>query len=372
MQQHVNKTAADTLAAHLERRIRAFGPLTVDAFMAEVLTHPRHGYYVARQPFGRDGDFITAPEVSQMFGELIGAWMAHAWTAMGRPAPVHLIELGPGRGVLMQDALRAMRSTPLGGAPALHVHLVEVSPTLADVQRRALADSGWDVTWHKTFAEVPEGQTLLVANELFDALPIRQFERTRAGWCERLVDASENGEFRFVLTPGPSPAAAMIPAEVRHAAPLGAVAEVSPTGIALASSIAARVRAHGGAALLIDYGTTEFGARDTLQAVAHHETHAVLDAPGTADLCAHVDFATLARAATQAGAQAWGPTTQGEFLLALGIETRAAALSTRATPDQRAGIGAAVGRLTETDAMGIHFKVLCIADPKLSPLPGFP
>ncbi|MBM3507207.1 MAG: class I SAM-dependent methyltransferase [Alphaproteobacteria bacterium] len=361
---------AKSLAQHLARRIRAFGPITVEAFMADVLTHSQHGYYMARQPFGRGGDFITAPEVSQMFGELIGVWMADAWQRMGRPSAVRIVEMGPGRGVLMCDLLRAAGSVPELRAAA-NVHLVEISPALQQVQRQALAQSGWEAQWHSTLANVPDGPLLLVANELFDALPIRQFVRTRAGWCERLVDATSDETFRLVLTPGPSPAAAMLPARVRETAPLESVAEVCPAGIALAAELAARVKRDGGAALVIDYGTTEFGARDTLQAVARHQSHPVLDAPGTADLCAHVDFAMIGQAARESGARLWGPTTQGAFLERLGIQVRAEALARRATPAQKADIESALRRLTGAEGMGSLFQVLVIASPALTELAGF-
>lgn len=334
--------------------------------MREVLTHPTHGYYAARQPFGTQGDFITAPEVSQMFGELIGAWMTYAWQAMGSPAAVHLVELGPGRGTLMRDLLRAAK--PLRGAA--HVHLVEVSAALARVQGEALAASGWNVAWHHTFDEVPEGPLLLVANELFDALPLRQFVRTGSAWHERLVDADESGALRFVGSPQPSPAAALLPAEVREHAAQHAVAEVSPEAVALASRIGERIARHGGAALLIDYGATEFAARDTLQAVAHHRRHEVLAEPGSADLTAHVDFALLARVAARTGARTLGPTTQRDFLLQVGLGARAAALA-RANPARQAEIDAAVTRLTAPEEMGVHFKVLGVVAPGLPALPGF-
>jgi NADH dehydrogenase [ubiquinone] 1 alpha subcomplex assembly factor 7 len=358
------------LAEHLTRRIRALGPLTVEAYMTEVLTHPRYGYYVAQQPFGQSGDFITAPEVSQMFGELIGAWMADTWTRMGRPSGIHMAEIGPGRGVLMRDLLRAAATVP-GLRQTAHVHLIDVSATLRAVQRRALAESGWDIQWHSSFADLPDGPLLLVANELFDALPIRQFVRTRAGWCERLVEIGPDETFRFVLTRGPAPASALIPEAVRDTAPLESVAEVCPAAIGLATAIAGRVASDGGAALIIDYGNTEFGARDTLQAVAHHRSHPVLERPGSADICAHVDFAMVAQAAREAGARVWGPRTQGEFLRTIGISERAMVLSRVATPEQRDEITAAMDRLIGPHAMGGLFKVISIAAPALADVAGF-
>lgn len=357
------------LTASLRRRIAAFGPLTVAEYMAAVLTDPEHGYYVARQPFGREGDFITAPEVSQMFGELLGAWAAHTWDAIGAPNPVRLVELGPGRGTLMADALRAARHQP-GFAAAASVYLVEVSPRLRQNQKERLADSGFAVEWHGAFADVRPGPVIAIANELFDALPIRQFERTTRGWCERLVDADGGGGFRYVLSASTSPAATLLPTEVRGA-PLGAVAEVCPAGLSLAAEIAGRIVADGGAALVIDYGATGFGPRETLQAVARHKPHPPLESPGMADLCAHVDFAMLGRAAAEAGAKVWGPVPQGAFLEALGVRARAEALKAEATADQAGEVDAALARLVGTEGMGGLFQVLCIAAPGLAAPAGF-
>ena len=359
------------MSAHLRALIRTGGPLTLDRYMAEVLTHPTLGYYAAREPFGQAGDFITAPEVSQMFGELIGVWCAHTWETMGSPPRANLVEMGPGRGTLMKDLLRAAAKVQ-GFAEALDIHLVEVSARLQSIQRDALADH--KVTWHDSLATVPgDAPLLLVANELLDALPIRQFERTVQGWCERLVDvdgAAGVDGFRFVLAQTPSPAAAMIPPEV-SGAPIGAVAEVCPAGLTLCGDIADRLNAHGGAALLIDYGADAFGARDTLQAVARHKPHPALETPGQADLCAHVDFAMLARAASQRGAAVWGPVAQGDFLIALGIPERAAALRRTATDAQHKDIDAALERLVGAKAMGSLFKVLCLAQPDLPQPAGF-
>jgi NADH dehydrogenase [ubiquinone] 1 alpha subcomplex assembly factor 7 len=356
------------MSAHLSEMIRRGGPMTLETYMAQVLTHPTLGYYTTQEPFGVAGDFITAPEVSQMFGELIGVWCAHTWAQMGSPDRVCLTEAGPGRGTLMKDLLRAA-SKAAGFADAIEVHLIEISPRLRKIQRDVLGDT--PVTWHETLDTVPtDAPLILVSNELFDALPIRQFERTVQGWCERLVDVSPTGDgFRFVLNQTPSPAAAMLARQVRDA-PLGSVAEVSPASIALVSDISKRLLAQGGAGLLIDYGSDTFGARDTLQAVAHHKPHPALAAPGTADLCAHVDFAMLARAAGEAGAVVWGPVTQGAFLTELGIAERAAALRRVATEAQHSDIDSALDRLVGAKAMGSLFKVLGLSHPDLA-LAGF-
>ena len=353
------------LARDLRAQIELNGPLTVAEFMAAALGHPRYGYYMRSDPIGRDGDFITAPEISQMFGELIGLWCATGWEQMRRPARALLVELGPGRGTLMADALRAIATVP-ACRDALEVHLVETSAALREVQRQNL--EGAAVTWHGELQSVPEGPLLLVANELFDALPIHQFVRTLGAWRERLVDLDPvSGGFRFVMAPGPTPAVALIPGEAAGAPP-GSAAEVSPAAISLAHEIGRRVATFGGAALVIDYGADRGALGDTLQAVRRHDRHDTLDDPGAADLSARVDFATLARAAAEAGARTFGTVTQRDFLLALGIEARAATLKCHATPRQRADIDAALHRLVEPGEMGTLFKALAIAHPE-APVP---
>ncbi len=345
------------LARYLRAEIKLNGPMTVAAYMAAAMSHPRHGYYMRGDPLGREGDFITAPEVNQMFGELLGLWCIAGWQQMGRPAKALLVELGPGRGTLMSDALRAIATVP-ACRDALEVHLVETSPPLRAAQARAL--EGVPVAWHGELQAAPEGPMLLIANELFDALPIHQFVRRLEGWRERLVDvAPGGGGFRFVLAPGPTPAAALLPAAL-NGAPPGSVAELSPAAISLVHEIGRRIAAHRGVALIVDYGTGRGPLGDTLQAVRRHGRHEVLDDPGEADLSARVDFATLARAASEAGARTFGPVTQGEFLRALGIETRAAGLKRNATNKQRADIDAALTRLAEPGQMGSLFKALAI------------
>ena len=363
------------LADHLESLIRSQGPLTVARFMAEALGNPKHGYYMRGEAIGAAGDFITAPEISQMFGELLGLWCAATWERMGRPEPVNLVELGPGRGTLLADALRAAKAMP-GFAQALSLHLVEISPGLRARQRRAL--KGASVVWHERLENVPEGPLLLLANEFFDALPLHQFERTERGWCERLVDLTAGDEglgdmdkgFRLVLSTRPTPSSALIPPAVRDA-PLGSVAEVCPGGSMLARDIAARVVSSGGAALVIDYGGATSAPGDTLQAVRGHRRQGVLEEPGSADLTGHVDFEALGRAAREAGARVHGPLPQGAFLRALGIEARAAALMEGASPERRIDIAAAIGRLTDPTRMGSLFKALTITHPSLPPPAGF-
>lgn len=348
------------LTRHLRDRIALQGPLTVAEFMAEALNHPRLGYYMRGDPLGRAGDFVTAPEISQMFGELIGLWCVATWEQMGRPERLVLAELGPGRGTLIADLLRAAAVVPAFRA-ALEVHLIEPSPAMRRLQAQTLA--GEHVAWHTDLDELPSGPLLLVANELFDALPVRQFQRTERGWCERLVDVDrQNGGFRFVLAPGPSPAAALIPPAPLKASP-GSVVEVSPAGIGLAHAIGERVREDRGVALVIDYGRETSAPGESLQAVRRHRRHDPLAEPGLADLSVHVDFETLARAAREAGARVCGPVRQADFLRALGIEARAARLARGASPIQRKDVHAALRRLIDPSAMGNLFKVLAIIHP---------
>lgn len=361
---------SDTELANLiARRIRATGPLTIAEYMAEALQHPRLGYYATRDPLGAGGDFVTAPEVSQVFGELIGLWCADVWARMGRPDPVLLLELGPGRGTLMADALRALAVAP-DFRRVLRPHLVETSPALRALQARALAAA--EPTWHESLDTVPSGPLLLIANEFLDALPIRQFERRRGAWHERRVGtAPDGGTLAFVLEPAPSPAAALIP-ERFASAPDGSVVEICPAAITLAADVARRLVADRGAALFVDYGHAESACGDTLQAVRQHRYHSVLEAPGSADLTAHVDFQAFADVARTLGVRVCGPVTQGEFLGSLGIEVRARQLLANATRETSATIESGVRRLIDDGEMGTLFKVLALTHPDLATPAGFP
>ncbi len=336
--------------------------MRIDRYMSLCLAHPRYGYYRRGTPIGKTGDFITAPEVSQMFGELIGLWCAAVWERMGRPAPAILVELGPGRGTLMADALRAARAVP-AFCRAVSLHLVETNETLRRAQRTAL--DGAAPAWHDGLETVPRGPLLAIANEFLDALPIRQFQRAESGWRERVVTVDEGGgALRFGLAADASAASGDL-----GDLPLGTIVERSPAREAVAALLAERVRCSGGAALIVDYGPARPGAGDTLQAVRRHRFHDVLREPGDADLTAHLDFAALARAARRAGAEAHGPVAQRCFLRALGIDARAARL--RRNPDRAAEVEAQRRRLTAPDEMGTLFKAFAIADPALGPPPGF-
>lgn len=352
-----------TLASVLAERIRASGPIPVSEFMAQALGHPEFGYYMGRDPFGQAGDFTTAPEISQMFGELIGLWCALVWQSMGSPSHVVLAELGPGRGTLMADLLRAAGALPPFAA-ALDVHLVETSPALTNRQKQTLA--GRSVTWHQRFDDLPEGPLLLVANELFDALPIRQLEKAGGKWFERMVTLDAAGGFTFATGPDvadPPLAPAVLDSDD------GAVAEICPLGRDLAATIARRLATWGGAALIIDYGYGQSAAGDTLQALKRHEFHPVLSDPGHADLTAHVDFQALAEAA-QGIAKPHGPVPQGRFLASLGLEERVRMLMKNATPEQAADLARGARRLIDPGEMGTLFKVLALANPLLPVPPG--
>jgi NADH dehydrogenase [ubiquinone] 1 alpha subcomplex assembly factor 7 len=358
------------LETELRRIIAADGPMSVATFMGLCLGHPVHGYYTTRDPFGRAGDFITAPEISQMFGELIGLWAAAVWQAMGMPARVALVELGPGRGTLMADALRAARVVPAFVA-ALDVHLIETSPVLQRCQQETLAAAGVPLAWHRDVTLVPRGRLIVIANEFFDALPVHQAVKTPSGWHERMVGIGADGRPAFALHPDPLPGFAAIVPEAVAGAPAGAVYEWRSDHVA--TEIARRVAQDGSAALVIDYGHGESAPGETLQAAAGHGFADPLATPGEVDLTAHVDFAALARTARAAGARVHGPLTQGAFLRRLGIEARAAALRVKATAAQVADIDAALARLSSPgrDAMGELFKAMAFADPGLGALPGF-
>jgi NADH dehydrogenase [ubiquinone] 1 alpha subcomplex assembly factor 7 len=344
--------------------IRRAGPISIARFMDLALAHPTLGYYARHDPLGAAGDFVTAPEISQVFGELVGLWLARAWSDLGRPDPCLLVELGPGRGTLMADLLRAAAQVPDFRA-SLQVHLVETSERLRALQRARLA--GERVQWHAALDEVPPGPMLLVANEFLDALPVHQLVATERGWLERVVDLAGT-EPALAMSDRPSDLARGLPKSDRA---VGQIAEVSPARCAVAAAIGTRLAAHGGIALLVDYGAWAEVTGDTLQAVRDHAPWPVLASPGEADLSSHVDFRALAEAARDAGAAVYGPVPQGPFLRAMGIDLRVARLLERATPEQRRELRAALFRLTDAGAMGELFKVLALAAPDAPPPPGF-
>lgn len=342
----------------IRRRIALEGPLTIATLMEEALAG-RNGYYRDHDPLGAEGDFITAPEISQMFGELIGLWCVDTWQRLGSPENFQLVEMGPGRGTLMADALRAARVSSAFLA-AKQLHLVEINSALKAKQAEKLADH--HPHWHESLESVPQGPMLLIANELFDALPIHQLQMTAQGWRERVV-ALDGEHLQFGLA---APGAALGLLQPAHEqAEDGAIAEVSPVSIALMDAIARRIVAHDGAALIIDYGPGASGLGDSFQALKRHKYHLPLEALGEADLTAHVDFGALKAAAEEAGAQVFGPTAQGDFLRALGIELRANMLAQKADAATGELLHKQVHRLIAPEQMGRLFKVLGLGSPKL-------
>ncbi|MGH6768681.1 MAG: class I SAM-dependent methyltransferase [Xanthobacteraceae bacterium] len=358
------------LETEIRRRIAAAGPMSVAQYMRLCLTHPDYGYYVTRDPLGAKGDFVTAPEISQMFGELVGLWSAAVWKAMGSPENVRLIELGPGHGTMLLDALRALHSVP-AFRRALVVHLVEISPALERRQRQAVGGIDVPVKWHVGLDEVPDGPAIILANEFFDAPPVHQAVMCVDGWHERVVKIADDGSLQFSHARDPIPLfEQMLPAPVRNAQ-IGAIFEWRTDQVGL--ELGRRVVRGGGAALVIDYGHVASATGDTFQAVRSHEFANPLRAPGLVDLTAHVDFEALAQAAESIGARAHGPLDQGEFLIRLGIETRAEALRKGSPLSKNAEINSALARLTSTEGVGMGklFKAIALADPRLGDLPGF-
>ena len=362
-------TETSPLLSEIKKLIKSSGPIPVWRYMELCLMHPSYGYYLSRDPLGREGDFITAPEVSQMFGELLGLWTASVWKAIGSPPLLRLIEMGPGRGTMMADALRALRVLP-PLYQALSIHLVEVNPVLRDKQKAALSGS-LNITWHDTIDDVPDGPSVIFANEYFDVLPIHQAVKSENGWHERTVELDDSGKLAFGAASDPIPRfEVLLPAWVR-AAPVGAVFEWRPDAEIM--KIASRVRDQEGAALIIDYGHLRSDAGDTFQAISRHSFTDPLKDPGQADVTAHVDFQALVRAAEDLGAGVHGPVPQGDFLKRLGIETRAISLMSKANHIVADDVSSALKRLIGggRGGMGQLFKVLGISEPNLTTLAGF-
>lgn len=349
----------------LKRRIAERGPLSVSEYMETALYHPELGYYIKAKPIGAEGDFVTAPEISQMFGELIGLWCVQAWRDMGRPAQFRWIELGPGRGTLMQDALRAASQDP-HFIEAAQICLVEKNEYLKTRQATAL-HTFTGVEWYADLGEIPDAPSIVIANEFFDCLPIDQFVFKNQNWFERQIGLDASGELAFQT--GDAPVA--IAHRPGHAVE-GDISESCPAAEALVKSLVARLLKSSGRALIIDYGYPGPAIGDTLQAIGRHKFADVLQTPGQVDITAHVDFTTLSNAAGQIGAAVDGPVEQGTFLTALGLDMRAETLKARATETQASAITAATDRLAHPDQMGQLFKVLSLSSPGLPVPPGFP
>lgn len=357
----------NAVARYLRRQIGRSGPISVERYMEIALTLPRHGYYTKGGVFGVAGDFTTAPEISQMFGELIGLWCVAVWEAMGAPAAFRWIELGPGRGTLLADAWRATGLRP-AFRQAARLCAVETSPALRHLQKEQWTKLSMTARWFDQLDDIPtNGPALIIANEFFDALPSRQYVGVAEGWRERLVSL-DNGQFVFKPSLVPPQDGIALP----PLAKTGAIYECSPARAKMARSMARRIVVHGGAALILDYGYEGPAIGDTLQALRAHKTVHPLAEPGMADLTTHVDFSEIARASASEGVKVQALVSQGAFLKALGIEARAAKLKHGQPPDAAAAVDAALGRLTADEEMGSLFQVMALAHPSCGQLPGFP
>jgi SAM-dependent MidA family methyltransferase len=352
-----------TLKDRLKAEIPLTGPLTVAQYMTRCLHDPQDGYYATRPRLGAQGDFITAPMVSQMFGELIGLWCAEAWSRLGRPGRLVWAEVGPGDGTLITDALRAASQAAPEFLKAAELWLVEPSPVLQEVQQARLEGASVRANWSRKLDELPDDAPLvLIANEVLDCLPVRQLIRTSRGWAERMVGLDDRGELAFGLNSAPLE-------RLAPEAEPGAVLELPAAQEAFGAEVAVLIARQGGVALLVDYGRAEPGFGDTLQALKSHKKVPPLETPGEADLTVHADFPAVLAAARAAGAETSGILSQREFLQQLGIEARAAALL-RAQPDRAATIARQLERLIGPGEMGDLFKAAAIHSPALDP-PGF-
>ncbi|KAK3015296.1 hypothetical protein RJ639_006934 [Escallonia herrerae] len=366
---HSHEPSSDSeLVKHLKGIIKfRGGPISVAEYMEEVLTNPKAGFYINRDVFGAEGDFITSPEVSQMFGEMIGVWAMCLWEQMGQPTKVNLVELGPGRGTLMVDLLRGS-SKFKNFIQSLHIHMVECSPKLRklqhlnlkctdeddsceNVEKQSVSTlSGTPVSWHAALEQVPTGfPTIIIAHEFYDALPVHQFQKAQRGWCEKMVDVSEDSGFRFVLSPQPTPAALYLMKRFKWAKTEGTnelnQVEICPKAMELTQTIAERISSDGGGALIIDYGLDGI-ISDSLQAIRKHKFVDILDDPGSADLSAYVDFAAVKHSAEEiSDVSIHGPITQSQFLGSLGINFRVEALLRNCTEEQAESLRTGYWRL---------------------------
>lgn len=359
----------------IKERIKRYGPITIADYMQMALSHPEHGYYMKRDPLGAAGDFITAPEISQVFGEIIGAWLTHNWQLIGSPKEVALVELGAGRGTLMADILRSTKNIN-GFHEAITVHLVETSPVLQQKQWKMLAGKHKRIEWHDSIDDLPQLPMLLVANEFFDALPIRQFVKKKDGWHERMVDVEADKLVFIINAKKAMLPISMIPAQsiledlegilgeekigVSVAAPKESIIETCEPAIMIIRQVSEHISRHSGAALVIDYGYTEGSHKDTLQAMKNHAYHDVLKDVGDADLTAHVDFLALSQVAQTEGVNVHQVMPQGAFLMQMGAGIRTTNLCETANPEQQKALIKGLKRLADPEEMGELFKVLAI------------
>lgn len=360
------ETENQSLKVHIKQLIAETGPIPLSTYMALALSHPTLGYYTSTNPIGRGGDFITAPEVSQIFGELIGIWALQTWMEMGSPAQIQLVELGPGRGTLMNDALR-IAQLDQGFARALTVHLVEISPTLRQSQQETLAHHPFDIQFHQSLETIPSGAKLVIANEFFDALPIRQFQVQDGQWHERLIGLFQD-DLAFGLAQEPAPAN-IFPASLNPTE--GEIFELPITSDQNIQALCAALAPEKSAAIIIDYGYHNTQTGNTFQAIQTHQYTDPLAAPGLADLTSHVNFARLAQAARDQNIAAHKLMTQGDFLNQMGINERLTQLA-NANPTSASSITTDVARLTEPDQMGDLFKVMMLASHSLATYPFTP
>lgn len=343
----------------IHEMIKRDGPMSVAHYMQLALQHPTHGYYMKGDPLGIAGDFTTAPEISQMFGELIGLWCAELWARMGKPTPFVLLELGPGRGTLMQDALRATHKIE-GFHDAMKLMLLETNETLIAKQMEKL--KAFKPSYLADIHDLPKLPLIVIGNEFLDALPIHQYLRTDKVWRERMVGLDKD---KLVFVVGDQPVPLPLPEDCDFY-------EISPLAVSFVQHLAAHIATHGGAGLLIDYGDHACSGHDTLQAVSGHERVPVLERAGSVDLTAHVDFAALTLAAEKVGAKAIGCITQAEFLKAMGIELRTWQLKLKAGLEEAHELDDALTRLTDAHAMGSLFKAFAFVAPSVQDVPGFP
>jgi len=353
------------LGEDIKTLIRLEGPISVERYMTMALSDPRYGYYMTRDPFGEKGDFTTSPEISQIFGELLGLWCADLWLRMGSPHAISLVELGPGRGTLMQDALRAMKRIK-GLLQSVQVTLVETSPTLRKAQQNLLETFDLPIQWHNDVSSLPQLPTLLIANEFFDALPVRHYQMHNGKWHERLVGLNQHDELTFGLAREPE-AALIIEADE------GSILERNLVGERIMHDLSAHIAQYGGAGIAIDYGHSQSGMGETLQALHHHRFVDPLEEPGEADLTTHVDFERLLDIARRQGNAISGPIVQADFLEALGIRQRGAALLKSAHSDQAKAIMSGLDRLMDRapKQMGSLFKVISFYHPEMPKPAGF-
>ncbi len=355
---------------HLVHTIKENGPISFAYYMAECLANPKHGYYMTRDPIGKSGDFITSPEVSQMFGEMVGLWVIDCWQKMSYPPSFNLVELGPGRGTLMADIIRILHTQP-DIRDAVQIQMVEISPPLKDLQRKTLEGVGLTATWHERFMDVPEGPTIIIANEFFDALPQHQFMKKGESWAEHTIGVEDDKLASLMAAPGPS--FQLLDKDLVKKAKDGDVLEVCPPALYMMGDIAARLKSYGGGALIIDYGYTKPGVGNTIQAMKGHDFHPPLEAPGEADITAHVNFMALQTALGELEMDVLGPVTQRDFLKNLGIDYRAEQIIS-ANPDRPGAaenIQKGLKKLVGEKEMGNLFKVLGISYGLYGEPPGF-